>query len=188
MTDYELYHTGVRKHKYIKKIGNRYFYTQDEIKAYLDGKKPKNDVTFEKNTIETRDGKMKDYRIDFNKHDGGHKKGGWSDGVGVRVGNKKVQVYNTTNKKYWKNDEEYIEKKRGRLTSSYAEDGSEHTLDLSKKKRKKKNAKSVASKVSKKTMSAMKKQAARGKKAIDKYYTKMTTPDITVTYDEAKLK
>ena len=35
MSEYELYHASTRKHKYIKKIGNRYFYTQQEIAAYL---------------------------------------------------------------------------------------------------------------------------------------------------------
>jgi len=38
MGDYELYHASNRKHKYIKKIGNRYFYTQQEIQAYLQSK------------------------------------------------------------------------------------------------------------------------------------------------------
>ncbi len=33
MGDYELYHAA-RRHKYIKKIGNRYFYTQEELNAY----------------------------------------------------------------------------------------------------------------------------------------------------------
>lgn len=37
MGDYELYHAE-RKHKYIKKIGNRYFYTQQEIQKYLAGR------------------------------------------------------------------------------------------------------------------------------------------------------
>lgn len=39
MNDYELYHADRKKHKYIKKIGNRYFYTQQEIAAYLGEKK-----------------------------------------------------------------------------------------------------------------------------------------------------
>ncbi len=39
MSEYELYHASNRKHKYIKKIGNRYFYTQQEIAAYLKEKK-----------------------------------------------------------------------------------------------------------------------------------------------------
>lgn len=130
MREYELYHAN-RKHKYIKKIGNRYFYTQQEIAAYL--KEKKGDVTFEKNTYDTADGSMRDYRIDFNKHDGGHKKGGWSDGVGIRVGNKKVEVYNTTNKKYEKNPDVKNDTK-GRVTTQYAEDGVTRTLDYSNRK------------------------------------------------------
>ena len=39
MSEYELYHASTRKHKYIKKIGNRYFYTQQEIAAYLKEKR-----------------------------------------------------------------------------------------------------------------------------------------------------
>lgn len=39
MGEYDLYHADRKKHKYIKKIGNRYFYTQQEIQQYLAGKK-----------------------------------------------------------------------------------------------------------------------------------------------------
>ncbi len=142
MGEYDLYHAE-RKHKYIKKIGKRYFYTQQEIKAYLDAKKK--DVTFEKGDsydYDSADGsKMKDYHIDFNKQKGSYtdakgKKHEYtmSDKIGVKVGNKKVQVYNTTNQKYWKDDERWSTKRHGRLKSSYAEDGSSHTLDLSDKK------------------------------------------------------
>ena len=130
MGDYDLYHADRRKHKYIKKIGKRYFYTQDQIRAYLNEKK--GDVTFEKGEepdYALRDGsKMKDYHLDFNKSDAG------SDKIGVRVGNKKVEFYNTTNKKYWNDDERWTVKRRGRLRSEYAEDGSRHTLDFSDKK------------------------------------------------------
>lgn len=152
MGDYELYHSSNRKHKYIKKIGKRYFYTQQEIAAYLDGKKK--DVTFEKGTEYDYDDynsktnkapKMKDYHLDFNKQKGSytytdsngkkHKQDyTMSDKIGVRVGNKKIQVYNTTNKKYYNDDERWSVKRRGRLKSEYAEDGSVHTLDLSNKK------------------------------------------------------
>lgn len=222
MGDYELYHAATRKHKYIKKIGNRYFYTQQEIQAYLQGKK-QNGITLEKSTYDTPDGKVKDYRIDFNKHKG------WSDGVGVRVGDKRVQVYNTTNKKYWKDDERWSVKRHGRLKSEYAEDGSSHTLDLSNKKtfkkrqaaekarekeledwqvsqgyrktdaqlkqekkenaaRKRKKVKKAATKHVNKSLNAMKKQSAKGKKALSKFYKNNVNPGVTVTYDEAKLK
>lgn len=43
MGDYELYHADRKQHKYIKKIGDRYFYTQAQIKAYLDGKNESGD-------------------------------------------------------------------------------------------------------------------------------------------------
>lgn len=125
---YELYHASTRKHKYIKKIGNRYFYTQQEIAAYLKGKK--GDVTFEKN----KDGYGNtDYRIDFNKHDGGHKGGGWSDGIGVITGNKQLTVYNTTNKAYEKNPDVKGDNK-GRFRREYAEDGARYSLDYSDRK------------------------------------------------------
>ena len=223
MGDYELYHAGTRKHKYIKKIGNRYFYTQQEIAAYMQGKKK--DVTFEKNTSTDLDGnKVKDYRIDFNKHDGGHNGGGWSDGIGVKVGGKKITMYNTTNQKYMKNPDVKNDTK-GRLTTEYAEDGVTRTLDYSSKKtfekrqerklqqernniewlksmgvdtsehekalksdeadfkRRKKKSDARAQ-----TLKRMKKQSARGKKALQKFYKNNINPGVTVTYDEAKLK
>lgn len=222
MGDYELYHADRKKHKYIKKIGKRYFYTQQEIAAYL--KEKKGDVTFEKNIREDQDGKVKDYRIDFNKHDGGHKGGGWSDGIGVRVGNKKISVYNTTNQKYMKNPDVKNDRK-GRLKTEYAEDGVTRTLDYSdsktfrsrEKRRLKQDRanvewlKSMGVDVSKdeadlkrdeaefnkkekkrsaraKTLKSLKKQSAKGKKALSKFYKNNVNPGVTVTYDEAKIK
>lgn len=222
MGDYELYHADRKKHKYIKKIGKRYFYTQQEIAAYL--KEKKGDVTFEKNIREDQDGKVKDYRIDFNKHDGGHNGGGWSDGIGVRVGNKKVSVYNTTNQKYMKNPDVKNDRK-GRLKTEYAEDGVTRTLDYSdsktfrsrEKRRLKQDRanvewlKSMGVDVSKdeadlkrdeaefnkkekkrsaraKTLKSLKKQSAKGKKALKKFYKNNINPGVTVTYDEAKIK
>lgn len=38
MGDYELFHAERAKHKYIKKIGKRYFYTQEQLKAFLSEK------------------------------------------------------------------------------------------------------------------------------------------------------
>lgn len=158
MGDYELYHTATRKHKYIKKIGKRYFYTQQEIAAYL--KEKKGDMTFEKGSVDdyseynpkTKTApKMKDYHLDFNKEKGSYtyrdKNGKThtqeytsSDKIGVRVGNKKVQLYNTKNQKYFKDGERVTDQRRGRFTRSYAEDGSQYTLDLSDKKTHKKRA------------------------------------------------
>lgn len=249
MGDYELYHAE-RKHKYIKKIGKRYFYTQQEIAAYLKAKR--GDVTFEKGTVDDyteynsktkKSPTMKDYHLDFNKEKGTYtyrdSKGKthtenytWSDKIGVRVGNKKVQFYNTKNQKYYKDGERVTNQRRGRFTREYAEDGSNYTLDLSDKKthkkraaaadkrykgwyesrkengwvdkdeskyiekelanrdkqRKRGSAKKTVSKNANKALSSLKKHAAKGKKAVDKLYTKLTTPDITVTYDEAKIK
>ena len=223
MKEYELYHTSKRKHKYIKKIGKRYFYTQEEIKAYLEGKKPKSDLTFEK--TDYGDG-VKDYRLDFNKENisvtdgnGKKRKHTISDGVGVRVDkkNKSVELYNTTNKKFYKNDERLIRKSKGRVSTEYAEDGVSRKIDLSKDKRnikqdderykrlekewgvghdtpkeyRQKRRKKAVAKVSnnaKKTVSSMKKQASKGKKNISKFYKNNVNPGVTVTYDEAKLK
>ena len=82
--------------------------------------------------------------IEFNKQSLGPNapKGAYySDKIGIITNKKKktVSAFNTTNQKYFKDDEKYTKKKRGRLTSEYAEDGSTHTLDLSKKKKRKKN-------------------------------------------------
>lgn len=201
MNDYELYHASTRKHKYIKKIGNRYFYTQQEIAAYL--KEKKKDVTFEK--TDYGEG-VKDYRLDFNKETGtytdskGKKhKYTMSDGIGVQVDkkNKNIELYNTTNKKYYKNDEKLIRKSKGRITTEYAEDGVSRSIDLSKdkhnkkaederwkrfreyggadadtpaeyrKKQRKKAAKRISNNASK-TVKSLKKQSARGKKRIER--------------------
>lgn len=158
MGDYELYHADRKKHKYIKKIGKRYFYTQQEISAYLKAKK--GDMTFEKGTeydyaeynpkTDTAP-KMKDYHLDFNKEHGVNK---WkdpsgkvhstpytmSDKIGVRVGNKKIQFYNTKNQKYYKDGERATDQRRGRLTRQYSEDGATYTLDISDRKTHKKRA------------------------------------------------
>ena len=214
MRDYELYHAARKQHKYIKKIGNRYFYTQQEIKAYLEGKKPK-DLTIEREDY----GDDKDLHLDFNKQKGQYtytdsegKKHTqdytMSDKIGVRVNkkNKSVELYNTTNDKYYKNDEKLIRKAKGRVVTEYAEDGVSRKIDLSKDKRnmkeeearwkafrenggsdadtpeeyRKKQRKKAAKKVSKnakKTLNSMKKQAAKGKKKIESIY----KPKSTVT-------
>ena len=218
MSDYELYHASTRKHKYIKKIGNRYFYTQQEIAAYLKSKK--GDVGIEKGQwIDGTGPDMVNYRTLNLKKENGVK-----SGIGIAYGNKTVSVYNqlTTEKNAKKYDNKYVTKRRGRLESNYdPEFGSYHTLDLADKKTYKKRAKERADRVKEmenlgysdryidvreerkkkiskakkqakknasKSIKSMKKQAARGKKVIDKIYTKATTPNITVTYDEAKLK
>lgn len=215
MGDYELYHAE-RKHKYIKKIGKRYFYTQQEIAAYLQAKKPK-DVGFEKTTWldGTGEKQVNVYKLNLGS------KNGMVNSVGVATGNKTISAFNSSDKVTTKNakkyNNKYVTKRRGRLSSEYdPEFGSYHTLDLAKKKdykkratedarrkkeygdvyidvheeRKKKlnKAKKSAMRNAKKNLESLKKQADRGKKAVDKLYTKLTTPDITVTYDEAKIK
>lgn len=216
MGDYELYHASTRKHKYIKKIGNRYFYTTQEIKAYLEGKKPK-DVGFEKTTWldGSGDKQVNVYKLNLGSKDG------VVNSVGVAAGNKTVSAFNATNRAAAKNAKkyggEYVTKRRGRLSSEYdSEFGSYHTLDLAGKKEYKKRAKETAErkkeygdtyidvreerkkKVDKakksatkhvnKSLKSMKKQSARGKKALQKFYRNNVNPGVTVTYDEAKIK
>ena len=55
MKDYELYHASTRKHKYIKKIGKRYFYTQQELNAYYQDTK--------QNDVIVKDDVVKDVKI-----------------------------------------------------------------------------------------------------------------------------
>lgn len=216
MGDYELYHASTRKHKYIKKIGKRYFYTQDEIKAYLEGKKPE-DVGFEKTSwIDgTGDKQVKVYKLNLGSKDG------MVNSIGVAAGNKTVSAFNATNKATEKNakkyGDKYVTKRNGRIRSEYdSEFGSYHTLDLANKKEYKKRTKEIADrkkeygdtyidvgeerkkKISKakksakkqvnKSLSSMKKQSARGKKALQKFYKNNINPDVTVTYDEAVIK
>ena len=143
MGDYELYHAE-RKHKYIKKIGNRYFYTQQEIDAYYQDKKPKD---------------AKELALDV--------RGGAS-----RIKNTALMA------PYVKNQpaQQTVEKNpKGKKSG----ESNKNTRARGKKKLKKMVTKPIRN---------LKKQASRGKKAIDKYYTKLTTPNITVTYDEAKIK
>ena len=216
MGDYELYHASTRKHKYIKKIGNRYFYTQQEIKAYLEAKKPK-DVGFEKTswTDGSGDKQVNVYKVNLGSKDG------VVNSVGVAAGNKTVSAFNATNKAAARNAKkygnEYVTKRRGRLSSQYdSEFGSYHTLDLAGKSEYKKRAKETAElskeygetyidvhkerkkKINKakrsatkhvnKSLNSMKKQSAKGKKALNKFYKNYISPDVTVTYDEAKIK
>lgn len=208
MGDYELYHASTRKHKYIKKIGNRYFYTQEEIAAYLKGKKGA--VGIEKGEwIDGSGPKMsKYYKLNL-KDDEGVKRG-----VGVAVGNKSISVFNEMNnkqveKKYGKNQ---ATRRIGRLRSSYDPDaGSYHTLHLDKKnykervkedeqfakearkhnwgyeytdvgkdlKSKRSKAAKAASKHINKPINSLKKQSAKGKKAIDRW-NKKRAPKVEV--------
>ena len=55
MGDYELYHA--RSHKYIKKIGNRYFYSQAEIQAFYGKDKTKQSIADVDNIKDFKSGK-----------------------------------------------------------------------------------------------------------------------------------
>ena len=217
MGDYELYHAATRKHKYIKKIGNRYFYTQQEIAAYLEGKTK--GIGVEKGEWIDGSGpeKSKYYKLNLKNDDG------VKSGIGVAVGNKSVSVFNEMNtkkveKKYGNNQ---ATRRIGRLRSSYdSEAGSYHTLHLDKKnykervkqdeefakaarennwgyeykdvgkdlKRKRRNAAKSVRNHTNKSVKSLKKQSARGKKALQKFYKNNVNPGVTVTYDEAKIK
>lgn len=124
MGDYELYHAATRKHKYIKKIGNRYFYTQQEIAAYLEGKK--SPVEFDKIKSFNENGTSKTVggRVYYDKN----KNGGYDKSIGVMKENKKITAYAPTKKKDGV-------KKTGRLTREYNDGFVDYTLDLSKKKK-----------------------------------------------------
>ena len=132
-----------RSHKYIKKIGNRYFYSQHELAAFLNKDKKDRKVTFE-NYSDPAAGKI-NYRIDFNKHDG------WSDGIGVRYnpndrnGKRSLMVYDTTKTKWDKKNDDYVyeHKTKGRVTKERAEDGVSYTIDLTNKKKEKKKKKAI---------------------------------------------
>lgn len=119
MNEYELYHASTRKHKYIKKIGNRYFYTQQEIAAYLKEKRGQ--------------------AGEFNE-------------AGVKA-------------------TQYDNNKTRRINEETRKQGRQKLKNMALK-----------------PTHDLRKQAARGKKAIDKWYTKATTPDISVTYDEPVIK
>ena len=139
------------KNDYRYYLENQLIHSDDFLAHYgvkgMKWKHRKHDVTFERNIDPTTGGK--EYRIDFNKHDGGHRKGGWSDGVGVRYTpknkytNRSISIYDTTRTKWDKKADDYVyeNKKRGRLTKTRAEDGLEYRLDLSKKKKNKANKK-----------------------------------------------
>lgn len=202
MGDYELYHASTRKHKYIKKIGKRYFYTQQELAAYLKDKTK--DVHFEKHEWDDEyAGPIKAYKLNL---DSQHY--GLNRGVGVAVGKRSISVFNDFNNRSGeKNNGVPIVEQRGRLRSRYVEDQSMHTLDFSDKKthqrrkkadadyakkynddyydigaankRKRKKAAKSAKKQVNKALSSLKKQSARGKRALDRWK-KKGEPKVTV--------
>lgn len=240
MGDYELYHAATRKHKYIKKIGNRYFYTQQELNAYYQDTK-QNDVIVKDDIVKdvvVRDNKMPNGASAVNRiaknvaeNDKRQKAKAVTERT-VRAANKveraipssiktngklkdvKEAVAEATGrrdvyyeaKKVTENGRTYYDDdnaelrtgkkdKKGRVDkedgSVYTKSGTmqydnEYTIERNKKTRAR--GKKKLKKMATSPVRNLKKQASRGKKAIDKYYTKATTPNITVTYDEAKLK
>jgi len=134
MNDYELYHASNRRHKYIKKIGKRYFYSQEEIDAYK--KQQYADLERKRNRIDVVRGMGKDDTDALAEY---------------AVAKQEIQR--------------------------------EEAKEAAKAKRRKK-----IKKASSKALKSLKKQTRRGMKAVDRWYTKATSPDITVTYDEAKIK
>lgn len=169
MGDYELYHASTRKHKYIKKIGNRYFYTQQEITAYLD--KKRGQVKDVKEAVAEATGR-RDVYWEAPKVTEKGRTFYDDDNATLRTGKK------TKRGKAEANGD--VKTKNSLLYDNrYTEERNRKTRERGRKKLKKMATKPVRD---------LKKQASRGKKVIDKHYTKMTTPNITVTYDEAKLK
>ena len=105
MREYELYHAN-RKHKYIKKIGNRYFYTPQEIQAYLDGKKQSMEMDVElikkypglqnknvHNNIGIEIKSNKQHKVD----EDGDIWTEYANKKGIYVKDKKITTYNTKN-------------------------------------------------------------------------------------------
>lgn len=130
-----LYHA--RSHKYIKKIGKRYFYTQKELEAFLREKNPKNNYKITKFSGEfgewggpngqTRIGtvKAKDVGIQSKKNPSKYLAVGSTKATS---GKKTVDLYFSPTKKL-----HYM--KKGRLMVSTGEEGSHVSLDVTKKKR-----------------------------------------------------
>lgn len=174
MGDYELYHAN-RKHKYIKKIGDRYFYTQEELNAYYQdpksGKKKTSKLNEVKEAVAEATGR-RDVYFEAPKVTENGRTFYDDDNAKLRRGKKdkngKVGDDGTV---YTKNSMQY--------DNRYTEERNKKTRARGRKKLKKMATSPIRS---------LKKKASRGKNAIDKYYTKLTTPSITVTYDEAKLK
>lgn len=169
MGDYELYHAGTRKHKYIKKIGDRYFYTQQEIQAYLDGKKGGkfNEV---KEAVAEATGR-RDVYWEAPKVTENGRTFYDDDNATLRTGKK------TKRGKAEANGD--VKTKNSLLyDNQYTEERNKKTRARGKKKLKKMATKPIRS---------LKAQAAKGKKKAAKWYKNSVNPGVTVTYEEAKL-
>ncbi len=240
MGDYELYHAATRKHKYIKKIGNRYFYTQQELNAYYQDTKQKDvktspnypdpkyaitDGAYRTKSIANTEAKIAQHKkaksmarasveravrvansveraIPPSKKKNGRLKD-VKEAVAEATGRRDVyyeaKKVTENGRTYYDDDNAKLrtgkKDKNGRVDpedgSVYTKRGTmqydnEYTIERNKKTRAR--GKKKLKKMATSPVRNLKKQASRGKKAIDKYYTKATTPNITVTYDEAKLK
>ena len=89
-------------------------------------KKP--DVGFDRSDLGTY--------VEFNRERDKNGNVVWADRIGVRKKGNKITAFNTTNDKYWKDGQVSYTKQHGRVTKSYAEDGSATTIDLGKRKKK----------------------------------------------------
>ena len=181
---YELYHASNRKHKYSKKIGNRYFYTQEEIAAYLKEKKNAVDDIGVGTVTTPSAGKAKpigikvhsDKRREFDKNVA---KSGY-------LIDKDGRPYT---REYYHNEKGvYVKDKKITAYSRKGDSTKTHTADLDAPRKAAKHGRKKLKTMTKRSIRSLKKQASRGKKALDKWYTKTTSPNVTVTYDEAKLK
>lgn len=145
-----------RSHKYIKKIGNRYFYTQAEIEAYL---KKKADQLNPKKKFDENYRVYKDTKT-LNTY------GKNSKGETVKTGTYKAKYRGIESKKAYKyvdlSTHEYSdgrktqnlyftptkkphEFKKGRVEFSSSDEGSRLTVDVTKKKKPKKKSRVVSS-------------------------------------------
>ncbi len=172
MGEYDLYHADRKRHKYIKKIGNRYFYTQQEIQAYLD--KKKGQVEYTKEAVAEATGRRDVYWEAPQVKENGHTF--YDDEASVlRTGKKDKHGVVTK--------EGYVRTTRD--GKKYEQYDNEYTREVNEKTRKRgrKKLKNMATK----PIRSVKKQAAKGKKAVSKFYKNNINPGVTVTYDEAKI-
>ena len=168
MGDYELYHAE-RKHKYIKKIGNRYFYTQQEIAAYLDKKRGQaNNV---KEAVAEATGRRDVYWEAPKVTEKGHTFYD-DDNATLRTGKKdkrgKVGDDGTV---YTKNSMQY--------DNRYTEERNKKTRERGRKKLKNMATKPVRN---------LKKQASKGRKAVNKFYRNNVKPQTHVVYSDGTSK
>lgn len=168
MGDYELYHASTRKHKYIKKIGNRYFYTQQEIQAYL--KKTKGKVDYATEAVAEATGRRDVYWEAPKVTENGHT---FYDDEAAKLRTGKMDKKGKT-RTFEKDGKTYKEVYTDRGTNQYEND---YTKELNAKTRTR--GKKKLKKMATKPVRSMKKQASKGKKALDRW-NKKRAPRVTV--------